>query len=107
MNQSEILAQKEEIHNLVMLKSLKAAGVAGGFGVLGHFGLTAYSQRYARHRMPWKVFGLICIPMAVFFTSSEFYTRDLYEDLLILEIEILPKSFLFPCQWRRKRNLMT
>jgi hypothetical protein len=65
------LRNQDEIHNRVVNKGLIAAAKWGTCGVLGHFALTSYVPRYAKHTMPFKVFILLMIPTAAFFTVTD------------------------------------
>jgi hypothetical protein len=63
--------QQEEIHNEVVQKGLKAAAIWGTAGILGHLALTRFVPRYAKHTLPFKVFILMAIPTAAFFTTTD------------------------------------
>lgn len=53
------------------MPGLKSAAAWGLGGVASHFLLSANVPRYAKHTLPFKVFVMLMIPTAAFFTETE------------------------------------
>ena len=82
--------QQESIHSLVINRGLKAAGL-WGLGGLGIHSLMTYRvPRYARHTLPFKVFVLLMIPTAAFFTETDIAAKELDREFA-QQFSITPK----------------
>lgn len=69
--------QQERIHSQVITRGLKAAGMWGLGGLGAHSLLTYTVPRYAKHTLPFKVFCLLMIPTAAFFTETDIAAKEL------------------------------
>ena len=82
--------QQERIHSQVINRGLKSAGIWGFGGLLGHTLLTRYNARYAKHTLPFKVFCLMMIPTAAFFTETDIAAKELDREFA-QQFSITPK----------------
>lgn len=84
------------IHQTVITRGLKSAGMFGAGGVGVHFALTYAFPRYARHSLPWKVFAMMMVPTAAFFTSTDIAAKELVINKIDQRTENSRNSFQLP-----------
>ncbi|KAI8900201.1 hypothetical protein BC833DRAFT_618694 [Globomyces pollinis-pini] len=65
------LEAMDNIQNRVIGEGLKSAGLFGMAGLLGHYILNKSSPFYLRQRSSHKLFVLLMIPTAAFFTKTD------------------------------------
>ena len=62
---------EDQVHNTVIQKGLISASLWGSAGLSVHLLLTKYNNRYRKHTFPFKLFVLLMIPTAAFFTTTD------------------------------------
>ena len=62
---------EDQVHNKVVQQGLISASIWGSAAVTGHLLLTKFVPRYKKHTFPFKLFVMLMVPTAAFFTTTD------------------------------------
>ena len=62
---------EDQVHHKVVQQGLYSAAFWGTGAITGHLLLTKFNSRYRKHTFPFKLFVLLMVPTAAFFTTTD------------------------------------